>query len=83
LVELDLNSGLCLCKLGALPLEPQFQSILLWLFWRWGLGNYLPRLASNCSSPDLCLPNSWDYGQEPLVPSKDAKVAFFFFFLRY
>jgi hypothetical protein len=23
-------------KAGALPLEPCFQSILLWLFWRWG-----------------------------------------------
>jgi hypothetical protein len=26
---------------------------LLWLFWEWGLGNYLPRLASNCYPPDL------------------------------
>jgi hypothetical protein len=33
---------------------------LLRLFWRWGLENYLPGLASNCN-PDLSLPSSWDY----------------------
>jgi hypothetical protein len=31
---------------------------LLWLFWRWGFVNYLPRLASNCYPPDLSLPRS-------------------------
>jgi hypothetical protein len=31
-----LNWGLCACKAGTLLLEPQLQSILLWLFWRWG-----------------------------------------------
>jgi hypothetical protein len=31
-----LNSGLHACKAGTLPLEPHLQSILLWLFWRWG-----------------------------------------------
>jgi hypothetical protein len=31
---------------------------LLWLFWRWGLGNYLPRLASNYDPPHLSLPRS-------------------------
>jgi hypothetical protein len=34
-------------KAGALPLEPHLQPILLWLFWRWGLKNYLPGLTSN------------------------------------
>jgi hypothetical protein len=28
-------------------LEQKLQSILLCLFWRWGLANYLPGLASN------------------------------------
>jgi hypothetical protein len=39
-----LNSGLHSCKAGkyATPRETLFQSILLWLFWRWGLKNYLP-----------------------------------------
>jgi hypothetical protein len=32
--------------------------ILLWLFWRWGLMNYLPRLALNYDAPNLSLPNS-------------------------
>jgi hypothetical protein len=41
----SLNSGICAWKAGALPLEPHFQSILLWLFWRWGITKYLPRLA--------------------------------------
>jgi hypothetical protein len=31
-----LNSGFQTFKEGALPLEPHLQSILLWLFWRWG-----------------------------------------------
>jgi hypothetical protein len=35
-----LNSGFCICKVGALPLEPHLQSILLWLFWRWSFMNY-------------------------------------------
>jgi hypothetical protein len=30
-----LNSGLDPCKAGAVPLELQLQSILLWLFWMW------------------------------------------------
>jgi hypothetical protein len=31
-----LNSRLHTCKAGSLPLEPNLQSILLWLFWRSG-----------------------------------------------
>jgi hypothetical protein len=38
---------------SALLLEPHLQSILLWLFWRWGLPNYFPRLVLNLNSPDL------------------------------
>jgi hypothetical protein len=41
-----LNSQLCTCKAGALPLEAHLQSILLWLFWRWGKGG--------------CMPPAWD-----------------------
>jgi hypothetical protein len=41
----SLTSGLYTCKAGNLLLEPHLQSILRWLFWRWGLLNYLPRLA--------------------------------------
>jgi hypothetical protein len=29
--------------------------------WRWGLVNYLPRLALNRDLPDLSFLNSWDY----------------------
>jgi hypothetical protein len=47
---MDLNSGLHACKAGALLLEPRLQSILLWLFWSWGLVNYLPGLAIPPSS---------------------------------
>jgi hypothetical protein len=39
------------------PLEPHLQSILLWLFWRWDLVNYLPWLALNCNPPNLSLPS--------------------------
>jgi hypothetical protein len=42
-----LNLGLPTCKAGTLSLEPHLQSILLWLFCRWGLANYFPRLALN------------------------------------
>jgi hypothetical protein len=38
---------------------------LLWLFWRWGLENYLPRLASNQDPPNVSLPSSQDYRCEP------------------
>jgi hypothetical protein len=42
---------------------------LLWLFWRWGLVNYLPGLTLNCDSPYLNLPSSQDYRGAPLAPS--------------
>jgi hypothetical protein len=54
-----LNSGLHTHKAGALPLCPlHLQSILHRLFWRWGLSNYLPRVASNHNTPNLSFPNS-------------------------
>jgi hypothetical protein len=65
----SLNSGLHTSNTGALLLEPHLQSILLWLFLRWGLVSYLPELASNHDPPDFSLPSSWDYRREPLVPS--------------
>jgi hypothetical protein len=34
------------------------KSILLWLFWGWNLGNYLPRLSSSSDSPYHSLPSS-------------------------
>jgi hypothetical protein len=37
-------------------------------YWRKGLMNYLPGLASKRNPPDLCLLNSKDYQHEPLVP---------------
>jgi hypothetical protein len=40
-----LNSGFRICKAGAVPLEPQLQSISVWLLWRWCISNYLPGLA--------------------------------------
>jgi hypothetical protein len=40
-----LNSGLHNYKASALLLKPSLWSILLWLFWRWGLMNYLPGLV--------------------------------------
>jgi hypothetical protein len=55
-----LNSWLCVCKAGIgkaciLPLESYLQSSSLWLFWRWGLVNYLSGLASNLNPPNLSL----------------------------
>jgi hypothetical protein len=46
-------------KSGAVLLEPHLQSILLCIFWRWGLEtpSYLPRVSSNCNSPDISLPS--------------------------
>jgi hypothetical protein len=43
---------------GTLLLEPHLQSIFLWLFWRYGLKNYLPGLASNLHPPNLSFPSS-------------------------
>jgi hypothetical protein len=33
----SLNSGPQTCKADTLSLEPHFQSILFWFFWRWGI----------------------------------------------
>jgi hypothetical protein len=38
--DCSLNSGFHTCKASTLLLEPHLQSILCWLFWRWGLMNY-------------------------------------------
>jgi hypothetical protein len=42
------------CELRALGL----QTILLWLFWRWGLRSYLSGLALNSDPPNLSLLSS-------------------------
>jgi hypothetical protein len=39
-------------ELKVLPLEPCLQLILLWLFYKWDLTNYLLRLVSNHDFPD-------------------------------
>jgi hypothetical protein len=57
LLKLGLNKGLHACKAGALMLGPHLQSILFWLFWRWGLLNYFPRLALNHDPPYVSLPS--------------------------
>jgi hypothetical protein len=44
------------------------QPILLWLFWRWGLTNYLPGLTLIQDLPGLNFPNSSDYRCELPVP---------------
>jgi hypothetical protein len=52
LVGWGLNPGLHTCKAGALALETHLQSILLWLFWKWGLTSYLPGADCKlCSQP--------------------------------
>jgi hypothetical protein len=41
------------------------------LYWlRWGLTNFLPKLASNLNLPNYCLLSSWDYRHEPLYLAK-------------
>jgi hypothetical protein len=69
----DLNSGLHTCKAGTLLLKPHLQSILLWLFWRWGLAIYLHGLALNLDPPNLSLTNSKDYRYE-LPPTTSCVV---------
>jgi hypothetical protein len=52
-----------------LHLEPIHQPIFLWRVFHDRVSqNYLPRLASNCDPPDLCLLSSWDYRSEPPMP---------------
>jgi hypothetical protein len=51
--DCSLNSGLHACKAGTLPLDAALQSILLWIFWRWGFVNYLLRLDSEQDTPDV------------------------------
>jgi hypothetical protein len=49
-------------------------------FFDMGLVNYLPRLALNYDSPDLCLLSSYDYRHVPPVPHP-AGGSFYYFFL--
>jgi hypothetical protein len=54
---------------------------LLYLFWRWGFPNYLPKLASNCYPSDFSLPSSKDYRNKAPAPScfnfSDLMVCYF------
>jgi hypothetical protein len=62
-----LNSELCDCKAGALPLELHVQSVLLWLFWKWRSPELFDLLALNHDPPDLGFPSNFDYRGEPLA----------------
>jgi hypothetical protein len=45
-------------KLRAFTLDHSTNPIVVKGLSTWGLTNYLPRLASNCNPPDLCLLSS-------------------------
>jgi hypothetical protein len=79
LVGLGLYSGLHTCKAGPLQLESYLRSIFLW-FWKWGLGNYPPGLASNHNSPNHSIPRSKDYRHEPLVPGFQSILKFIYIY---
>jgi hypothetical protein len=66
-----LNSKLRSYKGSTLPFDPRLQSICSGYFWKWGLVNYVPGLASNSDPPNLSL-------REPPVPSRESalKLAF-------
>jgi hypothetical protein len=51
---------------------------LLWLFWRWGLINSLPGLASNPNPPHFSVLSSWDYRREPLALGSYCFFSLFF-----
>jgi hypothetical protein len=51
-------------------LEPHLQSILLCLFWRWGLANSLPWQASNLNPPNFSLLSSYNYRHKPQCHTK-------------
>jgi hypothetical protein len=55
-------------ELRTITLSHSISPIFVKEFWRKGLMNYLPGLASKHNPPDLCLLNSKDYSHEPLVP---------------
>jgi hypothetical protein len=75
-LDLGLNSGLHTWKAGALPHKPHLQSVLLWLFWRWGTHKLFVQASLNCNPPDLSLPNRWYYRHEPLVLSSQTFLSF-------
>jgi hypothetical protein len=52
---LGLNSGPHACQAGAVSLESLLQYFFILVIFEIGSQNYLPRLASNCDPPALCL----------------------------
>jgi hypothetical protein len=41
--------------------------VLYFAYWlKWGLSDFLPGVAWNHEPPNLCLPSSWDYRNQPL-----------------
>jgi hypothetical protein len=50
--------------------EPYFQSILLWLFWRWEVGSHelLAQAGLELNPPNLSFPSSRDYRSKPPMP---------------
>jgi hypothetical protein len=39
------------------------------LFVEMGVSHFLPGLVLKCDLPDICLPSSWDYSNEPPCPT--------------
>jgi hypothetical protein len=71
-LSIFLSFFLSFCELGlefrAITLSHSISPIFEKDFWRKGLMNFLPGLASKDDPSDLNLLNSKDYSHEPLVP---------------
>jgi hypothetical protein len=70
-----LNSGLRTCKAATCLLGPYFQSILLWLFWRWGLHELFARAGLEPQSSQLA--RTTGVSHQHLVPLPFCFCCFF------
>jgi hypothetical protein len=67
-LEFELRTWSLQTKQVLYHLRHTFSQLFSNYFWRSGLANYFPRLASNCNPPNLRFPSGYRYRDAPQAP---------------